>query len=266
MKLVGFTELVYGEDYLAYALRSAMPAVDEYFVAYSEEPLNRRNPYQKPDDYEHMKDLAHSVASEFGKQLTWYENPGNWGRYDQRHSVLGRVDEGDIIILTDADEVWRDAGLQKAIDMAIGGTVRFYRVDMYYHWRSFDHICRRSGELPLRLTNTAYEGKKGKPCQSLHKPVIHEFGFARSPRDMAYKMPSHGHYHKDDSSSWFHDRWLPWTPEGGPREYLFPEGDGSRFRELQEYDKMKLPEYMREHPYWDETVIGGHEVRGLKKR
>lgn len=270
-RFVGFTELVYGADYLEVALRSVVPYVDAYFIAYSDKPLNRHNPYKCPDTRAEMKALAERVCAEFDKPLTWYDNPGSWGRYDQRNSIFTKAPEADVVVLTDADEVWQPGAVTALAEAVRSGTTRYYRVPMRFFWRSFDHVCyqRNGAALPLRAFKPSIQGpRNGEPSTAvMDLPWLNEFGFARAPRDFLYKMPSHGHFAK--RLHWFKNVWLPWTPEHGQMEDVYPNnpefGGMSRFPKVEKFDKMELPEFMREHKYFDEAVIGGNEWPNLER-
>lgn len=262
--IVGFTELAYGADYLEVALRSVLPYVDKYFIAYSPYPTHGGNPYVCPDTREQLCAIAHETCFDMGVPLKWYDNPGDWGRYDQRNSVFEYTSEEDLMILTDADEVWSDGAVQSLIDIMQKSTDRFYRVPIRFFWRSFDHVCYYRDEditRPLRGFDLSVPREKGNPSTFVQDmPYLNEFGFARLPRDMAYKLPSHGHYREDQVGNWFNDVWLPWTLDKGQMHNVHPYQDGAaRFPILVPFDKAELPEYMGEHPYWKMDMIGDNE-------
>ena len=267
-KIAGFTELAYGADYLKYALRSILPHIDEYYIAYSPYPTRGNNPYKCPDTRDELFQIAADACAEFGKPLTWWENPGWWGRYDQRNSVWDKAGHCDLLIITDADEVWADGAPEHLIKSALAGNTRFWRLPYNFLWRSFNWHCEyRENNVawPLRATRPDLPGARGEPSTWIkdfdERWMVHEFGFARKPRDFFYKLPSHGHFRNDQIDDWFTRVWLPWNPETGQMEDVHPyRNDGERFPRIEPFDRMLLPEQMREHPYWDMSVIGGDIV------
>lgn len=262
-KIVGFTELAYGADYLEVALESVVPYVDGYYVAYTGRPLNRPNPYVCPDSRDALREIAHEVCKRHNTTLTWYDNPGTWGRYDQRNSIFGVATDADVIILTDADEVWGTGAILDIIDRVVNGNTRYYRVPVRYFWRSFDHVCYQRSDIksfPLRVFNLSVGGNtgdSGEPSTVIGDQgfPLNEFGFARAPRDFLYKIPSHGHF--AGAMSWFETLWLPWTPASGQMECVYP-GNPGRFPTVTKFDKTKLPQHLSQHRYYNECVIGGN--------
>jgi len=262
--IIGFTELAYGADYLEVALRSVLPHIDKYFIAYSPYPTRGGNPYICPDTREQLMTIAHETCFDMGVPLKWYDNPGDWGRYDQRNSVFEYTNEKDLLILTDADEVWSDGAVPSLINAMQKGKDRFYRVPIRFFWRSFNHVCYYQDEnitRPLRGFNLSMSGKKGNPSTFVQDmPYLNEFGFARMPRDIAYKLPSHGHFREEQIGDWFEKVWLPWTPDEGQMKNIHPYvGKKQSTMELESFDKATLPKYMREHPYWEMDMIGDNE-------
>lgn len=263
--IAGFTEFAYGLDYLEYALRSILSSgcIDRYFIAYSPEPTRGNNPFVNPDKRDDVYAVAHDTCREFGIPLTWYENPGNWGRYDQRNSIFEKAPNAKLVVMTDADEIWQPGAPAHLIERALAGDTRFWRIPLRFFWRSFDWYCDYhpgKASWPVRAIRPDLPGAKGKPYTNVKDfdgVMLNEFGFARMPSDFAYKLPTHGHYRNGQVGDWFETVWLPWQP--GQRAQ-HPYRNGFFGEGAKPFDKSELPAFMRQHPYYDMRVIGGHDM------
>lgn len=256
MRIIGFTEVVYGADYLYWAIRSAAPYVDAYYVAWAAEP-GRNNPYVNPDSEAVLHEAAERACREAGIPLVWYGKPRWPNRYAQRNSIFEQVPDADVIILTDADEVWQGDTVAQLAKAAYDGTTRFTRVPFLHFWRSFGYaMADHSETLPLRAYTTRHAGQRGEPFTTLYDlpPVLH-FGYARTPASFWYKVPSHGHINTPTGRRWFFEQWLNWAP-GDARPDPHPY-DSGRFGPVTPYDPAWLPTLLADHPYAGLDRIGG---------
>src|SRR5574342_223323 len=105
MKTDAYTALLYGSDYLAYAIRSVIDYVDEYHVIYDASGSGSHGSKTDrtcPDSRETLYALADGAA---GHKLRWHD--GTWP-YEgaQRDAIHEYAPDADVILVLDADEVW----------------------------------------------------------------------------------------------------------------------------------------------------------------
>src|SRR5689334_10084788 len=105
MKVVGFTALHYGRDYLAYAIRSIIDHIDEYHVAYTAIGSHgHRTDVKCPETRDELYAIASAAA---GSKLRWHD--GEWP-YEgaQRDSIHEYAPDADVIVVLDSDEIWSE--------------------------------------------------------------------------------------------------------------------------------------------------------------
>ena len=74
MRIVAYSAILYGKDYLHHAIRSIIDDVDEYIVLYS--PIGSHGHQTHvpcPDTREELYDIAYAAA---GEKLRWFD--GVW--------------------------------------------------------------------------------------------------------------------------------------------------------------------------------------------
>lgn len=244
MKVAAFTALHYGSDYLRWALRSVAPFVDEWLVAYS--PVGShgsRTNTPCPDREADLRDIAYAALN--GVPLKWYTE--TWQHEgQQRDSVFARTD-ADLILVVDADEIWRPEAVQEAIRQGRTMKARNGRVPFEHFWRSFGWVCRDAAQ-PVRVIKPSVANDDH--YIALPAPVLH-FGYARRPSDIYYKIQIHGH-RGEWRQEWFVEKYLAWTPETGPFDDLHPTNHD--YWTAKPYTQ-QLPAVLHDHPFFSAEVI-----------
>lgn len=258
MKVISYTALHYGSDYLYHAIRSVIDHVDEHVVLYS--PVGShgtRTALPCPDSRQQMYDLAALAA---GDKLRWVD--GEWSdEGKQRESIHLVAPDADVILVVDADEIWPEGYAQSPrnfFDSFLQGgpkPYRQYRVPIIHFWRSFYRCVLHDPAFPTRIifpSGQPGEGGMGGYLYDGTGPIsICHMGYAQRPDIIYYKQYVHGHRGEwrwqDD---WFHtifmtNRQHDCHPVGS--EYWNPEP-------VNPWDYM--PAFMREHPYANLDVIG----------
>lgn len=252
MKVVGFTALHYGKDYLAYAIRSIIDHIDEYHVAYTAIGSHgHRTDVKCPETRDELYAIAAAAA---GSKLRWHD--GEWP-YEgaQRDSIHEYAPDADVIVVLDADEIW-SAGLLPYILRSPGFNqvgVQRWRVPIIHYWRSFYRCVLHDPAFPIRIILP--KGKSGEgtiepyPINNYHFAISH-FGYAQRPEIVRYKQLTHGHrneWRKD--VDWFNDKFM-----ANAQTDCHPVG--SEYWNPERVDPMDyMPRYMMDHPYYFKDVI-----------
>lgn len=230
MKVVAYTALLYGAEWLSWAIRSVIDAVDEYHVIYS--PMGSHNgnkPVSLPDgeNARNLYEIAHDTA---GKKLRWFTEAGGWSSEGQQRDLIYKLaPDADRIVVLDADEIWA-AGLAQAVIAASASQpdVREWRVPMVHLWRDVYHAILHDPAYPTRLinphaaqgTSTTFDAEAHDRSQrelltrttdhvpEFHSRIVHA-GYAISPALMRAKWETHGHkneYRRD--IDWYAERYM----------------------------------------------------------
>jgi hypothetical protein len=247
MKVVGFTALHYGREYLAYAIRSIIDYIDEYHVAYTAIGSHgHRTQVRCPETRDELYTIAKSAA---GNKLRWHD--GEWPHEGaQRDSISEYAPDADMIIVLDADEVWSDWTMEGLLHHKPSTKFRRLRIPIIHYWRSFYRCVLHDPAYPVRVIYPqAPNAEETLSLKTTAEPINH-FGYAQSPEIVEYKILTHGHkgeWRKD--VNWFKDRYLANAqidchPVGS--EYWNPERvDPADY----------LPRFMTEHPYYFKGLI-----------
>lgn len=245
MKVIAYTALHYGMDYLYYAIRSVIDCVDEYYVLYSAVgshgyPASR----PCPETRDQLLSVAQLVA---GDKLHWHE--GQWAHEGlQRMTIHEVCPDADVILVLDADEIWPYGDtLPALIQQALDSGQRNIRLPMIHFWRSFSRAILHDPAFPTRIILPRIA--EGSAC--LGNKCLCHMGYAQRPEIVQYKLETHGHkmeFRKD--IDWFRDRFMANAqqdchPVGS--EYWNPEP-------VNPWDY--LPDMMKSHPYAALEVIG----------
>lgn len=268
MKTVGFCALHYGKDYLAYAIRSVIDAVDEMHFAYT--PVGshgHRSERACPESREELYEIARQAS---GGKFHWHE--GTWGyEGQQRDSIHTYAPDADAIIVVDADELYPaefnfrgycEWGAKTDVNSRI-------RLPMVHAWRSFHRWVLHDPAMPERIIfpkskqnstgvlyptrGDIYRGTKGaeyRYSDMPHVPLFH-FGYAQRPEIVEYKQHTHGHkaeWRRD--IDWFQDRFM-----ANAQHDCHPVGSEYWNPEPVDPFALGLPEFMRSHPYAGMEVI-----------
>lgn len=249
MKVIAYTALHYGRDYLAYAIRSVIDAIDEYHVLYTSEGSHgHRSGARCPETRGELQAIARAVA---GDKLHWHD--GHWTQEgQQRDAIFQIVPNADVILVLDADEIWPAKLVEMAVQMIKDGhgwleVCSRVRVPMIHYWRSMHRAVLHDPAYPVRILMP----KQYNAEATLSTPYrINHFGYAQRPEIVEYKLKVHGHKNEfRHDVDWFQDvfmanRQTDCHPVGS--EYWNPEP-------VNPLDY--LPEWMHEHPYYGLEVI-----------
>lgn len=253
LRVSAYSRLHYGAEYLAYAVASIYPCVDQIYLLYSRRPtrgiLNR---FPNPDSIEDLVEAVSALDDPEGKIHwhigDWWGNPGHAAFGHELCTVKGNA---DLIMDLDHDEVWDRDALEEAIILAGAGSAYRHRVTFIHLWRSFNWVCTDT-MMPVRF----YKVGGDKTKEEYHRPgkPVYHFGYAQRPELIDYKMAIHGHRgeFRWPAKQWFEQKFMAWVPgnmigDVHPvvRDIWYPKP----------FDKQELPEIMREHPYWDKEII-----------
>ena len=266
MKIVGVMALHYGIDYLPYAVRSVIDAVDVMLFLYTPVGNHSGASHLPVPEYEQAGYLYNAARKAAGSKFAWYTGL-NWGSEgEQRDEMFRIVPDADRYLVVDADEMWSE-GLARAVLAASASRpdVREWRVPMVHLWRGLDRAVLHDPAYPIRLINPhaekgtsetfdadAFDRAKRelleRTCDHVpqfHSRIVHA-GYAIRPDLMLYKWGCHGHkaeYRKD--IDWFAERYM----NANATSDLHPVGsiywNAERINIL-EY----LPEWIEEHPFY----------------
>jgi len=251
MKIIAYCSLHYGREFLAYAIRSVIDVVDEFWVLYTPTPSHgSQNGATCPEPRERLYTIAMEAA---GAKLSWHD-----GQYhhegEHRDMIYQLVPDADLVLVVDADEVWADGLAQHALDTAIANPdVRNLRVPIVHFWRSFERVILHDPAYPARVIRPALSphDATAMTIERRHEhDVIAHFGYAQSERIIAYKMAIHGHLSEFRTDiNWYRDVFI-----ANVQHDTHPCGhDTWNTTKIEPLDWM--PDWMREHPYYGVKVI-----------
>lgn len=245
-EIIAVTRLHYGLDYLPWVIKSSAPIADKHVILYTEQSSFRPELGRDgcPDSREALQAAAIQADPE---RVVWVE-----GRPIDIYQAAQVIPEAYAILELDADEVISPQLCQTIrrllTERELGAAV--YRLPMMHHWRSFNYICRNPG-WPTRL----FFPRRPRTEEDHYLPggyeagVIHHFGYARRRADMEYKVRLSMHREE-------------WRPDWWATRYnCFPavlkdvHPTTPDLWNAEPYDKMQLPEIMRDHPYFNLDII-----------
>lgn len=251
-KVVSLTIVLYGADYIQYALRSVAPFVDEVYVFLTDQPSHgTQSGLTCPDSLEQMR--AAIMDAGIGGKLRLFQ--GVWGvEAEHRSEIYKYVEPGDLVVVVDADEIWRPKNLGSCIELMKSlPDKKVMKIGMTHFWRSFNWACI-DGMTQDRILRAGSDGDViYSPFSDLpgHPDIFH-FGYARSLADVFYKQSIHGHI-SEWRQNWFESKFLAWTPESGIID-VHPTCSHN-FWIPQKFDKNLLPDIMKDHPYNNLEII-----------
>ena len=251
MKVAAYYTIHYGVDYLAYSIKSIYDVVDEILILYSAQPSHGKGTNLIcPDTEDELKRQA--SLNDKDQKITWIE--GVWGTEGEHRNVafqMAKKKDCDILVMVDFDEIWDDFILGQLINESYIDPVYELRIKMRHLWRSFCWACEDAmtqGRIfnlkKAYLWQTSIRYAKG-----FDNDYVWHFGYARSVRNIKYKTSIHGHGDewRDD---WFKKTFKKWKP--GMNDVHPTCLDTWHPKE---YDKNKMPEFMREHPFFNLDTI-----------
>lgn len=202
--------LHYGQEYLAYSIRSIQDAVDVIYFFYTEKPsYGFKSRIACPDTREQLKA---EVARFITKPHHWIE--GSWSReWTHRDHALARAqqDGAEVVLVVDADEVWAPGAAEQALAHAYEqNRSRRWMANFTNFWKSFDWIVL-DHFTPIRVVDLRHDNNTPDAILPAEiEPVLH-FGYAQREELMGYKWTCHGHQ-KELRTGW-REKFCRWTPE-----------------------------------------------------
>ncbi len=244
--IAAYTALLYGREYLAYAIRSVIDYVDYYVVLYS--PRGSHGHTTDLACPESRKELYAIASAAAGRKLIFVD--GTWiGEGLQRDSVFEVVPDADVILVLDYDELWQPGLPELAIAAATKTSkVRNWLLPMRHYWRSFYRCVLHDPAYPVRIICPKIAGG----TETLHTDglAINHMGYAISPAMMNYKWQVHGHKAEQRRDvDWFHEVYLK-------NRQTDTHPCGSIYWNPEDVDPWQyMPAFMREHPWANCEVI-----------
>lgn len=240
-KVIAYTALHYGRDYLAYAIQSVIEAIDEYHVLYSAHGSHGTQVgIPCPESRQELYDIARTMA---GSKLHWHD--GDWRREnEQRESIYQYAPDADVVIVLDADEVWPDGLVEDVLGQTSRHHYRFIRMPLIHFWRSFSRAVLHDPAAPVRVIYPHMPYGE----MSIASKLLH-FGYAQRPEIVQYKMRIHGHKH-ELKPNWFETVFMD------ERRTMDLHPVGSEYWNVETIDPWQyLPDFMKSHPYAKKDVI-----------
>lgn len=244
MKVVAYTPLYYGKEYLKYAVQSVADFVDRHIILYTPRPsYGHGTDLICPDTEEQLRECVREFP-----HIEWhsgvYHNEGQ-----HRGAIQGYLSGEDILLPIDADEVWHPVALDACIRTVYNyNHPREWRVTGMVHlWRSFNWACTDQ-MAPVRLVDLRHSGGENH----IHCRIYH-FGYAQSIETARYKWAIHGHK-SELRTNWLEEKFINWEPG---IEDVHPTCKG--VWSPKPFRKEHMPLFLRFHPYYR---MGGELLTG----
>jgi len=245
MKVVSYTALHYGADYLGWAIRSVIDHVDEHVILYSDVGSHGHQTDRVcPDSRETLYQIAQQAA---GDKLRWID--GHWP-YEgaQRDAVHEVVPDADVILVVDADEIWPTYPIK--FDPQSNSPIfqrHSWRVPIIHYWRSFYRCVLHDPAYPIRIICPKVPESAGTDTTG---GVINHMGYAQRAALVEYKQHVHGHKGEWRRDDWFHKVFM-----ANAQRNCHPVG--SEYWNPEPVDPWQyMPAFMKDHPYANLEVIG----------
>lgn len=248
MRIQSYTIVHYGADYIGWALRSILPFVDVAHVIYTPHPSHgTQTPARCPENAAQIFEAATRFDTD--NKIRWHQINAIFREGEQRDYAvqLCKQSGADVILVVDYDEVWQTDILDKALGIVQAGNVRNYLINFTHLWRSFNWCCKDNG-WPVRFIDLRQnEGIAYIPAEL---GDIYHFGYAVRDEIMEYKWLIHGH-HNELRPIWFEEKWHGWL---SGIEDVHPTNEKNWWKP-ETFDKEQLPEFMKEHPFYNLDII-----------
>lgn len=239
MKVIAYTALQYGRDYLAPAICALIDEVSEWHILYSPNGSHgRRSQIPCPDTEDELHEIAWQAA---GLKLHWHK--GEWlHENEQRNSIYKYAPDADAIVIVDSDEIYEDGLLRDALNYGSKLTVYCHqlRLPFTHMWRSFKRGFAHDPAYPTRIV---FPNQWGETVTLPTKQRIWHYGYAQRSEIVRFKMLQHGHFNEfRHDVNWFQDVFM------ANRQYdCHPIG--SEFWNCEDIDLSRLPSVLETHPY-----------------
>jgi len=250
MNIQSYTIVHYGKDYLSYALKSVYHSVDQLNVFYTPNPSHGHQIDISP--VETKEELVKAAfAYDPDNKVKWFDMSGMRHEGQQRDAALEfcQYNGADLVVVVDCDEIWHREQLELALSDAAEKSIRNHLVNMVHFWRSFNWVCRDDG-WPVRIIDLRAPNRSVAYIPREMAQVYH-FGYAIVEKVMGYKMKIHGHKN-ELRPNWTEDYW---RLQNSPVFDCHPTNDNG-FWYTEPFDKSELPDFMRDHPFYNLERIG----------
>lgn len=239
MKVISYTIVHYGKDYIDYALRSIQSNVYSSNVIYTPHPSHGHQVNIQP--IESLADIQSAVSI----PVSWYqtENIRYEGQQRDHCVMLCAEQEADLILVLDYDEIWNEQMLNKALRYVWKeNKARNWLINFTHLWKSFNWCCRDEG-WPVRIIDLRHKDGTGYIPREFGE--IYHFGYAISDEVMRYKWKIHGHK-SEMRQGWLNNQWAADMPV----EDCHPT-NSEGFWNTEPFNKGQLPELMKSHPWYN---------------
>lgn len=247
--LDAYTPLLYGKDYLGYAIRAVYDLVDEFHILYTPKPTFGHGVHLKPPESEAELKAAAFAFGDPGDKIRWHT--GDWSGEGQHRSAIEDLSRADTLLALDADEVWDPDYLQHCLDYVSRKPARQNLLTGMTHlWRSFGWACRDQ-MAPCRIVMRNLPDPHGinylPSLDGSAFSVLH-FGYAQRPSLTRYKWQVHGHQ-SELRDGWLDGKFLKWPPG----EDVHPTCE--RTWTPEPLDRSLYPSLLRQHPFYEADPI-----------
>lgn len=246
MRIISFTVLHYGADYLKYALASVNPAVDAQYVLYTSQGSHgHRTNARCPDTRDQLAALAIEGA---GDKLRWVEKDFD-SEGAQRDYIHVLEPDADCVIVVDADEVYSERLVDNIYAYALSADyhVSRLRLPFWHYWRSFKRGFMHDPAYPERVIFPKADNDKRDTFST--RDFVHHFGYSQSSEIVEYKQLTHGHkaeWRKD--CDWFKDIFMT-------NRQFDCHPVGSDAWTCEDMDASALPAILNDHPFRNLDLI-----------
>lgn len=248
MKIVAYTALLYGKDYLHYAIKSVIDHVDEYHVIYDKTGQGSHGHVTDrvcPDSRWELINIASNAA---GDKLRWHDAGPFAHEGYQRDRIHAYAPDADVILVLDADEIWQPLNdFNEWLHSWDNPPVRRIRIPMIHYWRSFHRAVIHDPAYPERVI---FPKATGNLEITYLGALINHMGYAQRSEVVEFKQHTHGHKNEwRRDCDWFNDKFM-----ANAQTDTHPVG--SEYWNPEQVDPLDyMPAYMVYHPYFNLEVI-----------
>lgn len=244
-RTLAYIPLLYGRPWLKETIHQILPQVDELHIYITDQPsCGHGTDLPCPD----TKDELFAIIDSFPQDKILV-GEGRWGsEADHCNQAWQAKDSFDWIVRADADEIYPDGYIAEMIRQAEEKpSFGHYRVPFVHLWRSLNWVCK-DRQMPFRLHRT--RPPNNESCflddQDGRWFVAH-MGYAQPSKYIEYKLQVS--LHKPE----FRPEWLEEIWRKNAKVDIHPVSYG--LWNAEPFDKMLLPEIVRQSPYWDMDLI-----------
>lgn len=248
-KILGFSAVLYGKEYMKESLLSIQDHVDIMYIAYTQTPSHGvKSSLKCPDSEEELYVIAKEVM---GDKLIWESFPGFEAESLHRDMRYKYAQGKDLIISVDLDEVYE--GVPAAIEFMMNQDCRYGGIKPYSYvnlWRSFD-FCNRDAFSPIRFERPNADNQ----LQNLEVPLtVYHFSTCQSESCLRYKMSVFGHASEIDKD-YLNSKYYAWTPERRHKVTHLHPASQDIWLEAEDFDKTVMPPYLKSHLNYSKYLV-----------